>query len=462
MATPISSRTGLESFPSRSAGRLAWPAAAFAASPASLLDRHAGETQILAMDVAGSGRADLVQIASAADGQLHATTYLAAPAPGGIAYRRAADTALGSFGSQYQVLPGDLDGDGRADLLVAYASGPARELRLAAFLSNGSGFAAAGSFATGQAFGPKHLAFHAVDTSGDGRADLVEVYERTDPARGGLLSFRTWRSCFGDGQRTFGDGVVSRTADAIRPAGEVLGFWPLDTSGDGAKDLVRVRRRAADDHLIVETYRAVAAPGGTTFAPAVVSDLGEFPLANQPAFHALDADGDGIADLVQVWTEISASGTRLHLTTFFGDGEGGFVAGPDSVFADTAAHAFYVLGQGGGRSASLVGRWISSAGRSMLTPFRASPAGVFRQDRPCDAGPAAPGVASAIYLAADADGDGTDDLLRLRTGALGEVEVLPYLSAAASERPAAVFPSKLAIFRRDPSGSRPAGSAAGG
>jgi hypothetical protein len=310
-------------------------------APAALLDSHPGEPDVLTIDVTGNGRLDLVQLWTGRDGGLHATTHLALPggALSGGGYRRAGDDLLGAFGAQYEVLPCDLDGDGRTDLLVAYADGPGRELRLAAFLSHGSGFDHRGDFATGIAWSPKHLAFFAIDVDGDGRADLVEAFARTDAGRGELLTFRTYLSCFDvradvradvrDDVREeiFSEAVVSRTAEPAHP-GQVLGFWPVDLNGDGATDLVRVRRRG-DGRVVAEAYLAERpAPGQATFAAAVASDLGNAARANPTAFFLTDADGDGIADLVQVWTEGSAAGPRLRQRFFFGDAAGRFVAGP--------------------------------------------------------------------------------------------------------------------------------------
>lgn len=456
MSIYFPSHSGTGSSASRFVTSLPWQggASAFEASPASLLDAHPGRPRVLTMQVAGSGRADLVQIWSSPGGELHATTYLATVEGAGIAYRRAADQLLGSFGVQVEVLQGDLDGDGRDDLIVAYAGGPGRELRLATFLGNGSGFTAAGDFATGAVFSPRHLAFFVLDTTGDGRADVVEAYERIDPLRGGLLTFRTFRSYFG-GRRTFGEALVGKTSSPSHPAGEALGFWPLGAGA--AASLVRVCRRACDDHVIAESYLAGTAP--EPFAAAVASDLGAFPRANQQAFFPADVDGNGIPDLVQAYTEISGSGVRLHLKTFFGGRGGRFAAGPESVFEDPAASPFHLLDAGPGGSPTLVRRFIGGAGRQMFASYRASPGGLFKQAGPFDAGPGGPGVASADFLVGDVDGDGKDELLRLRLNALGQIEVLPYRFDVFSsrERFAPPVPGRRILY-----GRMGAESAAGG
>lgn len=438
-------------FPSRlatpSAAPLAGPrprASAFAASRPSQLEAHASEVKVLAMDVAGSGRADLVQIWSGSCGELHATTYLAAPASGGVAYRRVAEDRLGSFGHQFEILAGDVDGDGRADLIVAYAGGAGRELRLATFLSRGEGFSEGGVFATGEPFNPRHLAFFTADVHGDGRTGVVEAYQRREGGRDGLLTFRTFASLFGDGDRSFAEAVVAKTWQLARPAGELLLFAPPTASEPGS-GLVRVYRRAGDDRVIAEVFRG-------DFAEPVVSDLGVFSLANDPAFFLADVDGDGLPDLIQAFTEVTENGSRLHLTTFFGRAEGRFVAGPASHFENAAAGTLQVLAAPAGRSPLLIRRFLGSGGRLIFATYRATQAGSFRQGESFDAGAVLPGVASALYLAGDADGDGRDDLIRLRRDAAGGIEALPYLARepqlSRDERPAAERPFRLRPARR--------------
>lgn len=407
------------------------------------------------MDVAGSGRVDLVQIWTGPAGELHATTYLSLPTRDGIEYQRSGDTVLGSFGHQHQVLQGDFDGDGRQDLLVAYAGGAGRELRLAVFLSNGAGFAPASMCATGESFSPRHLAFFALDADGDGRCDLVQVFERSDGEGGGLLTFRTFLSRCASGQGAFTDGLVAKTGIAARPAGQVFGFWPLAANGSPAR-LTRVHRRAGDDHILAETFLAAA---GEPFATVAISDLGAFPLANDPIFFPADVDGDGLPDLVQAYGEEAESGSRLHLVTAFGRADGRFVAGPESIFEGSAAGAFHLLAAADDPAPLLLRRYLG-AGRLKIAAYRATPAGFFRKAGPFDAGPAVPGIASARFLVGDADGDGHDDLIRLRSTADGVVEVLPYLLEAARSGPREALPSRRSAF---PPGRRERSeSAAGG
>jgi hypothetical protein len=68
--------------------------------------------------------------------------YLATPGPNGVTFVRASNTVLGSFpttASSRKIFPADVNGDGRTDLLIAYKASSGN-MRIAVFLSNGSGF----------------------------------------------------------------------------------------------------------------------------------------------------------------------------------------------------------------------------------------------------------------------------------------------------------------------------------
>ena len=394
----------------------------------SLLDQHLGAPNLQAMNVSGSGRTDFVQLWTDNSQQLHATVYLASDGPNGVTWVRSSDTTLGNFGTQNQVLPCDVDGDGRSDLVIAYASGPQSELKLAVFRSTGAGFDDGVVFATGDAWSSKHLQFFAMDVNGDGRTDIVEAYARHDPNQGDLLTLRSYLSQFGAGG-TFTAAIVSPTNDPANPT-HAIAFWPMDVNGDGAMDLVRVWQRGSDNHIIVDAYVAVSrAIDDVRFAPAIESDLGAFALADQIAFLPVDSNGDGVMDLLQVWQEPGSGTTTLHLTTFLGDAAGRFAAGPDSRFADQVIGDFYVMDIDGGGATALVSKWIDGHDRLMFTAFRSSPAGLFRAAAPFDAGPAGSAVTLAGFFAGDANGDGKADLLRVSLDGDQRPQIVPYLSS---------------------------------
>ncbi|MBV8518347.1 MAG: VCBS repeat-containing protein [Acidobacteria bacterium] len=407
----------------------------FDVGPTSILDQHPGTPDVRPMDVTGSGRTDLVQLWIDGSNTIHATSYLATPSDDSVTFVRAADTPLGYFGSKFSIVPVDVDGDGRTDLLVAYASSSNQdELRLAVFLSDGSGaFTDGGTFNTGDTWSSKHIDFFAADANGDGRTDLVEAYGSYDSERGSdVLAFRTYLSQCGDGDgKMFTPAIVTKTGDPATVTAQ-LAFWPMDVNGDGLIDIVRVWQRGSDQHIIATAYIGVSRSlYDVSFDDQVASDLGTFSLQNQKAFLPVDVNGDGIQDLLQVWQEPTGNGTTLHLSTFFCDGAGGFVAGPDSQFQNQTINLFYPLDLDGTGLTAVVSQWVSGDNKLMFTPFRASPSGVYTMLPAFDAGTVGVQIESALFLPCDANGDGKADLIRAMIDGNQQVAVVPYLSAGA-------------------------------
>lgn len=405
----------------------------FDINPSSQLDQHSKPLGVQPMDVNGDGRTDLVQLWQDTDNTIHATTYLATPVDGGTSYVRTSDSNLGAFPDTRQVLPMDVTGDGRNDLVIAYKSGTGNELKLAIFLSDGQGFSDGGVFDTGETWDTaNHIAFYATDVNGDGRTDLVEAYKHYDPTYGSLLYFRSWLSLFGDGGgQLFTPTIVSPTQDPADPTTQ-LALWPLDVNGDGMTDMVRVWQRGSDAHIIVSAYLSVStAIDNVSFSQKVDSDLGTFSLADQIGFFPADVNGDGMTDLLQIWQEPGTGSTTLHLTSFLCNGAGGFVAGPDSTFENQHLdqNSFYPMGFNGGGQTDILNKWVSGNNELMFTVYSSSPSGTFRLATDFNTGVAGTTIANASFFPGDANGDGKADLIRVSASQDNQPVIVPYTSS---------------------------------
>ncbi|SEU34077.1 FG-GAP-like repeat-containing protein [Stigmatella erecta] len=408
----------------------------------STLDQHLDQADIRPMDVNGDGRTDIVQLWNDGQSALHATVYLATPGAEGTPFVRASDTTLGSFPSKREIYPMDLNGDGRTDLLVVYPGGTDSELRLAAFLWNGTAFEDAGIFQTGYAWDASHLQFFAMDANGDGRTDLVQAYSHYDAAtQGHQLYFRSFLSQFGDAPGAmFTQALVSPTEDPAQPT-QPLAFWPMDVNGDGMVDLVRVWQSGSDQTIRATAYLGSGSSRDTvSFTSSVRSNLGTLNLSNSLAFLPVDVNGDGVLDLLQIWKTQGASSTTLHLTAFLCDAAGGFVPGPDSAFenAQLDPDNFFPMDIDGSGLTAIVNKWIGND-RLMFTVYRGSPSGSYRMMEPFDAGAAGTTVLNSKFFACDVNGDGKADLVRAGMDANQQFVLAPYTSSGA-------FPDMVSSF----------------
>lgn len=397
----------------------------FDIGPQSILDKK-NQLSLEEMDVNGDGMTDVVQLWLDSTGLINATTYLATPGPTGTTFVRASNTLLGSFPTTRQIFPADVNGDGRTDLMIAYRTND-NKIKIAVFLSNGTGFdeAPASPFAPNEPW--LNSRFFAIDANGDGRTDLVEAYSHNDPQRGDVLYFRSFLSKFGDGpNEMFTQAITTPTQDPAKPTKE-LDFWPMDVQGDGMMDLVRVWQRGSDANIIITAYLSVSrSMYDVKFEGRVESNLGTLSLADHIKFLPLDVNGDGVMDLLQVWKTPTSQGTTLHLSTFLCNAAGGFTPGPETIFENRTLGDFYSMSINGCGQAALVNRWVSGTSQLMFSVFLASQSGVFREGNTFQAGPA---ISNAQYSPGDVNGDGKADLIRVTTNSNQQYVLTPYTSS---------------------------------
>ncbi|MDR6941124.1 RHS repeat-associated core domain-containing protein [Mucilaginibacter pocheonensis] len=403
----------------------------FDINDASVLDQHLNAIGIETMDVNGDGCTDVVQLWLDHDGAINASTYLATPANGGTQYVLSKNSYLGVFPANRQIFPADLTGDGRSDLLIAYASGSTSNLKLAAFLSDGSGFVAQDVFDTGDTWSSKHLNFFPMDVNGDGRTDLVEIYAHYDPSSGGdLLYFRSYLSLLGTGSGpAFTGGIVTETTDPAYPTHE-LAFWPLDVNGDGMVDLVRIWQNGSNDHVIATSYISVSkAIDNVSFSKTQKSDLGVLNFANQIAFFPVDVNGDGVVDMLQIWKESAGGKTTLHFTTFLCNAGGGFITGPDSAFDGQTIDPenYFSLNITGGGLSNIINKWVSGT-ELYFTVYTASPSGTYSLTGDIHAGQAGSAINMAKFYGGDVNGDGKADFIRMSLDQNQQINIVPYVS----------------------------------
>jgi hypothetical protein len=302
-----------------------------------------------------------------------------APAPAvqqGQAFRHLDRIPVGE--SPGSVALGDLNGDGRLDIVVANERGG----HLTVLLGDGAGqFARAPGSPVAAGNLPNDIALGHFNA--DSALDIAVANHETD-----YLTV-----LLGDGRGGFQQAPGSPVRVGVRP--HPHGIAAADFDGDGNLDLVT-------DGWETDELEVLRGDGHGDFAPHTILSVGRHPYQR---VRALDINGDGTADIV------TANLRGASVTVLAGDGRGGFRPAAGSPFP---AHPFPTAVASGdfngdGRADLAVTNSPSnSAGRGrdgLSLLFGAD--GAFRVT---GISPVATGAAPTQLAVGDFDADGRDEL----------------------------------------------------
>jgi FG-GAP-like repeat/Bacterial Ig-like domain (group 3)/Putative Ig domain len=243
---------------------------------------------IAVADLNGDGRADLLVVNS--------ISYTVSIFIGNGDGTFAAGTTLSSGGRPTDIVVGDFNGDGRADLAIANDLGNSVTI----YLGNGNGtFGTASTVGVGLA--PSSVAVG--DFNSDGRLDLVV----TNGSSGSTVG-QTVTVLLGNGNGTFQS--PRSYATGTNPRAVVVG----DLNSDGKLDLVVANSGASSVSVLLGI-------GDGTFRPHVTYDPGFSPWA----LSIVDLNRDGKPDLVVTGNGVSLNGIQKGLSVLLGRGDGTFV-----------------------------------------------------------------------------------------------------------------------------------------
>jgi len=219
-------------------------------------------------DIDGDGRLDL---AVASNSSNVVSAFRNTSSPGSISFVAKVDFVTGS--GPYGVAIGDIDGDGKPELVVTNLNSNTVSVLGNTSSSGSITFAANVEFATGTF--PAELAIGDID--GDGKPDLAV-------ANGSDNTVSVLRNTSSSGSITFSAKVDLATGTT--PRGVAIG----DIDGDGNPDLAVANR----DSYTVSVFRNTSSSGSIIFSAKVDFTTGATPFCVAIG----DIDGDGKPDLV--------------------------------------------------------------------------------------------------------------------------------------------------------------------
>lgn len=220
----------------------------------------------------------------------------------------------------------DVDGDGRRDLVHTACAqpsiGPGCRLEVQAFLSRGDGSFTREAVHTvapvANAVGGSAIDLQPIDIDRDGRVDLVQPLLLRDPAtQADSLAVRSIRSLGGNWQSAAPAAVavagLPTVPNALAPFAARAGWKTGDFDGDGRGDLLHITSNRNDARITVLNPDGAAWAGKQSVVthPAPLGGWAAWRGTASPmAWRAVDANGDGVTDLVRLIR--SNDGAMVH------------------------------------------------------------------------------------------------------------------------------------------------------
>jgi hypothetical protein len=300
------------------------------------------------------------------------------------------NSTMGGGSGALAWLTGDVDGDGRTDLLQPWNNNG--RLAIDVYRSTGTGYALGSS--TPMPSGSGALAWLTGDVNGDGRTDIIQPWNNN-----GGLAF--------DVHRSTGTGYALAFSKGMPAGSPALAWLTGDMNGDGLTDILQPWNNNGALGLIVHQ-----STGNDYFLGFNVGNMGQGSQAL--AWLTGDMDGDGRTDLLQPWNNNGALGLIVYRSTGSGYSVGFNVGN---------------MGQGSPALAWLTGDMDGDGRTDLLQPWNNNGALGLRVYRSTGSGYSVgfnvgnmgQGVEAIRWLTGDVDGDGRTDLLQPwnNNGALG-------------------------------------------
>ncbi len=255
-------------------------------------DMGAGSSALtwLTGDVNGDGKTDIIQPWSNG-GWLGLIVYTS----NGTGYTQT--WSSGNMGAGVSaLLTGDVNGDGKTDIIEPWNNNGS--LGLVVYTSNGTGYSQTWS-SPNMGQGASALTWLTGDVNGDGKTDIIQPWDN-----GGWLGLIVYTSNGNGYSATWG------SANMGQPTYGTLAWLTGDVNGDGKTDVIQTVN-AGFGHLVINVYTS----DGTGYHLSSSQGLG---FVSTLGWLTGDVNGDGKTDLIQPWN----NNGRLGLNVYTSNGTG--------------------------------------------------------------------------------------------------------------------------------------------
>lgn len=309
------------------------------------------------------------------------------PPAAGLAFAPIVDYGSGGVGA-YTVAVGDLNGDGKPDLIVANESADSSggNGSVGVLLGNGDGtFQPAVAYASG---GYQTRSVAVADVNGDGKLDLLVTSCCGASGVVGVL--------LGNG-----DGSFQPVVTYASGGNDALTVVVADVNRDGKPDLVVANENSVDVGVLLGN-------GDGTFQTATTYPAGG--LDNTSSVAVADVNGDGTPDLLAV--NINSSGVTSSVAVLLGNFDGTFQTAVPYGTAGVGAQSIAVADVNGDQKPDLIvancGSVACNSGAGVVSVLLGNGDGTFQPALPYGSGATATNISVVV---ADMDGDGKLDLI---------------------------------------------------
>lgn len=379
--------------------------------------RAATEPQTFTGDVNGDGRADII-MSRKINGKRAITTYLGKS--DGKFTEPITTTSTRTFIYSDPAFVGDFNGDGKTDFLIHWSTAGYRQLLV--YKSNGDGtFSEGQNLNSTRVHNPISLpcSFHVGDVNGDGKDDFIVHYRDWNGHRCALV----YKG------RTTAPYVYDATTTALTSTNMYRSNDPVyvgDFNGDGRDDMVVHWATNGFRQLLVYTANSDASfnSGANLYSSRAYN-----PSVNPSKNFIADVNGDGKDDFVVHWK--NTTGYRNNLVYkgksaspyFFDATTDALNSGNHYVLTDPV---FVGDTTGDGRTDMIV-HWTNYEGKRQLLTYKAKSDGTYNlgNNYPTD-NANDPYVYAERYFVDDVDGDGKDDFIVKWKNSSGMVRFYTY------------------------------------